>query len=208
MVFKMVFKKREFLNIIASLILLIRNLFFLIFFPYKGMRRISLEKDYWQIFFIFLLVFIYFNLSYFLTDRNYLPIFKFFIFLINFFSMIGFFYFLGRFFNKKIKKRPFFFTFSYALFPTLVWFFTALFFYFILPPPRSLSFMGKAFSIFFITFSLTIFYWKLILFYLAIRFSTGLSFFEIVYLIFLFLLWYIPYSIILYYLKIFRIPFI
>ena len=204
----MVFKKKHLFNIVASFILLIRNFFFLIFFPYKGMRKISLERDYWQIFFIFLLVFIYFNLSSFLKEESYLPIFKFFIFLINFFLMIGFFYFLGRFFNRKIKKESFLFTFSYALLPTLVWFFTVFFLYFIFPPPRNFSLMGKTFSLFFITFSLTILFWKLVLFYLAIRFSTGLSFFEIVYLVFLFLLWYFPYSIVLYYLKIFRAPFI
>jgi hypothetical protein len=204
----MVFDKKKLANITVSFIFVIRNFFFLIFFPYKGMRKISLEKDYWQIVFIFLLVFIYFKLAYFLRGNLYPATFTFLIFLVNFFLMIGFFYFLGKVFNRKIKKRALFFTFSYSLLPTLIWFFTTLFFYFILPPPRTFSLAGKIFSIFFITFSLTVFFWKLILFYLAIRFSTGLSFFKIIYLIFLFFVWYTPYSVLLYYLKIFRVPFI
>jgi hypothetical protein len=204
----MVFDKKKLANITVSFIFVIRNFFFLIFFPYKGMRKISSEKDYWQIVFIFLLVFIYFKLAYFLRENVYPATFTFFIFLVNFFLMIGFFYILGKFFNRKIKKRALFFTFSYSLLPTLVWFFTTLFFYFILPPPRTFSLAGKIFSIFFITFSLAVLFWKLILFYLAIRFSTGLSFFKIFYLIFLFFVWYTPYSVLLYYLKIFRVPFI
>jgi len=204
----MVFKKKVIIDIIASFILVIRNFFFLIVFPYKRMRKISLEKDYWQVFFIFLLVFIYFKLAYSLRHVTYPAFFTFFVFLVNFFLMIGFFYGVGKFFNRKIKKTSLVFTFSYSLLPTLIWFFMTLFFYFILPPPRTFSLMGRMFSIFFITFSLTVLFWKLILFYLALRFSTGLSFFKIFYLISLFLLWYAPYSILLYYFKIFRVPFI
>jgi len=204
----MVFRKKKIVDIIASFILVIRNFCFLIIYPYKGMRKISLENDYWQIFFIFLMVFIYFKLAYFLRGNFYPTIFTFFIFLANFFLMISFFYGLGKIFNWKIKKTALIFTFSYSLLPTLIWFFTTLFFYFVLPPPRTFSLMGRTFSIFFITFSLTVLFWKLILFYLALRFSTQVSFFKIFYLILLFLLWYAPYSVLLYYLKIFRVPFI
>jgi hypothetical protein len=50
--------------------------------------------------------------------------------------------------------------------------------------------------------------WKLILFYLAVRFSSRLSFFKIFYLILLYLSIIIPYSYILYSFKIFKIPFL
>lgn len=172
------------------------------------MRRISFEKDSRQIFFIFLLVFTYFKFIYFLKTDRYPASFTFFIFLLNFFLMIGFFYFLGKIFNHRIKLSSLIYTFSYSLFPTIIWFFSVSILYIFLPPPRTASFLGKLFSIFFITYSLVILFWKIILFYLALRFSTRLNFYRIIYFFILFLLWFIPYSVFFYYLKIFRLPFI
>jgi hypothetical protein len=80
--------------------------------------------------------------------------------------------------------------------------------YILFPPPRFPTLLGKGFSIFFIAFSISLLIWKFILFYLALRFSTKLSFFRLIYLIFLYLTWFVPYSFLLYYFKIFRVPFI
>ena len=208
----MVFKKEKILvNFITSLILVFRNFFFLIFYPYKTMRKISLEKDYWQILIIFFLVFLYFKLSYFLKDKPYPASFTFFTFLVNFFLTAGFFYFLSKFIKKKDSVTSFkslLFSLSYCLFPTLIWFESVSLLYLILPPPRTTSILGISFSIFFIAYSLSLLFWKLILVFLAIRFSLRLSFYQILYLWFLYLLWFIPYSILLYQAKLFRLPFI
>ena len=208
----MVFKKEQILvNFITSLILVFRNFFFLIFYPYKTMRKISLEKDYWQILIIFFLVFLYFKLSYFLKDKPYPASFTFFTFLVNFFLTAGFFYFLSKFIKKKDSVTSFkslLFSLSYSLFPTLIWFESVSLLYLILPPPRTTSILGISFSIFFIAYSLSLLFWKLILVFLAIRFSLRLSFYQILYLWFLYLLWFIPYSILLYQAKLFRLPFI
>jgi len=192
----------------TAFILLLRNSFLLIFYPYKTMRKIAIETDFWQIFLIFFFIFIYFKFVYFLRDNSYPASFTFFIFLFNFFIMIFFFYFLVRFFGQKPKLLPFVFTFSYSLLPTFFWFISVSFLYLLLPPPRTVSFLGQFFSIFFITYSLSLLLWKVILFYLALRFSTKLGFYRIIYMITLFILWFIPYSVLLYYLKIFRVPFI
>jgi hypothetical protein len=97
---------------------------------------------------------------------------------------------------------------SYSLFPTLIWFTTNSVLYRFLPPPRTISILGKAFSVLFLSFSISLLVWKLILVYLAIRFSSKLNFYNIVYIILLYLCIFIPYSLLLYHLKIFRIPFI
>ncbi len=110
----------------------------------------------------------------------------------------------------KIKKdfMSLVYTYSYSLLPTLIWFTTTSILYLLIPPPRSLSLLGKGFSIFFISFSLTILFWKLMLTYLALRFSLKISFYRIIYFMILYLCWFLPYSLILYNLKIFKVPFI
>jgi len=204
----MVFKKKYLINFLLIFILVLINSFRLVFSPYKAMRKIAFEKDFRQVFLIFFFVFLYFKFVYFLKEKFYPASFTFLIFLFNFFLMIFFFYFLTRFLGKKSRLVPFIFTFSYSLLPTFLWFISVSFLYLLLPPPRTASFLGQFFSIFFITYSLSLLFWKIILFYLALRFSTQLGFYRIIYMITLFILWFIPYSVLLYYLKIFRVPFI
>jgi hypothetical protein len=201
------------IDLITSFVLVIRNFFLLIFYPYKTMRKISLEKDYYQLFIIAGLVFLYFKFVYFLREKTYPATLIFIFFLFSFSLTIFFFYLVNRFFGSNKSKNEaslssFIFTFSYSLFPTLVWFLSTSILYIFLPPPRTLSLMGKGFSIFFIAFSLSLLIWKLILVYLAVRFSSKQNFLRIFYMIILYLTWFIPYSVFLYYFHFFRIPFI
>lgn len=172
------------------------------------MRKISLEEDYNQVLIIFFIIFLYFEIANKIRAYTILPILTFLAFLINFFLMTLFFYAFGRVLSREIKYKSLIFTFSYSLFPTLIWFITSSLFYFFLPPPRTASFLGSLFSIFFIAFSLSLLFWKLILSYLALRFSLKLNFYYIIYLMLLFLLLFVPYSILMYHLRIFRVPFI
>lgn len=196
------------IDLITALVLVIRNFILLIFYPYKTMRKISFEKDYYQLLIIFGLVFLYFKFIYFLRDKPYPATLIFLIFLFNFFLTVFFFYFLSKVFEKRLNWKSFVFTFSYSLFPTLIWFLSTSMLYILLPPPRTLSLLGKGFSIFFIAYSLSLLIWKFILVYLAVRFSSKQNFFRILYMIVLYLIWFIPYSILLYNFKLFRIPFI
>ena len=192
---------------ITAFILVIKNFFLLIFFPYKTMRKIEREKDYYQLGIIFLLVFIYFKFIYFLRNNPYPATFVFIIFLINFLLTTGFFYLVSKN-SGKVNFKSFVFTFSYSLFPTLIWFICNSILYVLLPPPRTLSFLGKGFSIFFVAFSLSLLAWKLILVYLSLRFSSRLGIYRILYMIFLYMIWFIPCTIFLYHFKLFRVPFI
>lgn len=198
----------QIIDILSSTVIIIRRFIFLIFSPYKTMRKISLEKDYLQVGIILVIVFLYFKFVYFLKDKPYPATFTFLIFLFHFFLTVGFFYVLSRFSRYKVEGSAFIFTFSYALFPTLIWFLSTSIFYILAPPPRGLSFLGKGFSIFYTAYSLSLFAWKMILVYLALRFSSKAHFFQIVYVFTLYLLWFLPYSILLYYFRIFRVPFI
>lgn len=196
------------LNIIVSALIVVRRFFLLTFYPYKTMRKISLESDYYQVGIILFLVFLYFKFVYFLRDKPYPATLIFLVFLSHFFFTIFFFYLCFGLKSKKMKITNLLFTFSYSLLPSLIWFSSTSLLYILVPPPRTFSLMGRAFSIFFITFSLAIVAWKMILVYLALRFSAKQSFYKIIFALILYLAWFIPYSLFLYHLKLFRIPFI
>ena len=195
-------------NIFASVLIVCRNFIFLILAPYKTMRTISQEKDTAQLVMIFLLVLWYFLLGYRSKPLNYPAIVSYGLFVCNFIGTVWFFYILTRLLFKAGNWRSLVFTLSYTLLPTLIWFGTNSVLYILLPPPRTLSFLGRAFSIFFVSFSLSLLVWKTILVYLALRFSTGQSFVKIMYLLSLYVCIFLPYTILLYYLKLFRVPFI
>ncbi len=175
------------------------------------MRHISEEKDLFQPAIIIGIIFIYFKFIYYLRDKIYPATLIYFLFIINLLLTVSFFYFLSKLFSKNKKEitfSSFLFTFSYSLLPTLVWFLSTSVLFIFLPPPRTFSLLGKGFSIFFIAYSLSLLIWKLILGYLAIRFSSKQNFFIIIFMIIFYLIWFTPYSIFLYQLKLFRIPFI
>lgn len=191
----------------ASLTIVLQRALHLIFYPYKTMRRIAMEQDLWQIIIIFLCALSYFLFANILRNYPYHPLFLFFIFCGNFMMSVTFFYFGAKMFRQPVPWKPFFFTFTYTLIPTLVWFAASSALYALIPPPRTMSMLGKTFSLVFITFSISLLIWKIILWFLAVRFSTRLAFYRIMYLMLLYLCAFAPYTILLYSLKIFRVPF-
>ena len=195
-------------KILASIIIVFRNFIFLVFSPYKTLRKISQEKDYSQLLIILLLVFLYFKFIYYLREPIFPATVIFLFFMINFLIMISLFYLLSKMFYKKIMFSSFLFTFMYSLLPTFIWFVANSLFFYFLPPPRTMSFLGRGFSIFFIAFSLSLLLWKIILIYLSLRFSSRQGFYRIIFMICIYLVIFIPVSILFSFFKIFRIPFI
>lgn len=200
--------KNIIIDFVTSCVIVLRRFNLLIFLPYKTMRKISKENDYEQLFFLYLLVYVYFYGAYRIRPTDVIPLVSFISFFGLFIITVSFFYLFSRMFSKDIRVSSFVFTLSYSLFPTLIWFITNSLFYYFLPPPRTLSILGKAFSIFFIAFSISLLVWKLILIYCAIRFSSKFGFYRIMYSFILYLCLLIPASLLLYQLNIFRIPFI
>ncbi|KKP29283.1 MAG: hypothetical protein UR15_C0018G0009, partial [Parcubacteria group bacterium GW2011_GWA2_31_28] len=187
--------KKTAISLAASLILVIRNFFFLIFFPYKTMRRISQENDVLQLLIILIFIYIYFHIANNVKVFAIHPILMLVIVLAQLFVTVLFFYGFNRIWEKKVNFTSFVYTFSYSFLPTLIWFSANTILYYVLPPPRTLSMTGKAFSIVFVAFSLSLLLWKIILVYLAIRFSSKRNFYSIIYGIILYLCIFLPYSV-------------
>jgi hypothetical protein len=69
---------------------------------------------------------------------------------------------------------------AYTLVPTVCWFMVTSLLYVVLPPPRTASVPGIVFSVIFLLFSATMFWWKITLAYLTLRFSMRLDLAKII----------------------------
>jgi len=204
------------LNIIASSLIVLRRCLLLVLSPYVVMRNISKERDVGQLAVIFLAVFGYFwyasairlhSSNVFLVSSN--AIVSSITFILVFITAVVYFFLYSQKKGGTINNiEPFIFCFAYSLIPTLVWFYITSSLYVLLPPPRTVSILGISYSYIFIVFSLIVLLWKTIIVYLAVRFSSWLSFQEIIYGVLLFFVWFTPLSYLLYFMKIFRVPFI
>ena len=126
----------------------------------------------------------------------------------NIFVVSLFIYVFGTLLGGKGSFQSVLLTWSYTLIPTLIWFFVTSLIYIILPPPRTLSLPGKLFSILYVAFSLSMLYWKIVLYYLSARFSLKLDLPKIAYMSTLFSLYIGFYGIFMYKIGVYRIPFI
>jgi hypothetical protein len=189
----------------ASFILFLRRIVGLIFTPYVTMRKISLDTSWGELFFIFIFSLFYFFITnavrYWLNGL--IGAASLFGISIIFFSLMpaG----QGTYTDRLVRI---FRTWAYTLIPTLIWFYSTLLFYFLLPPPRTASVWGQLFSIFYIAFSASLLIWKLILVYLSIRFSLRVHLYRVIYYILIYLALSIPLWIFLYKAGISRIPFV
>jgi len=192
----------------AAFFIIFKRTVLLIWYPYRTMRDIALYGNAHQTIVIFIIALLYFLLSYSLRGSVLRGGAVYLVFILLFMATVVFFYVLSKPFRKEANVRSFIYTFSYTLVPTLFWFISNLFLFIILPPPRTMSVPGRGFSAFFVTYSVSLLVWKLILVYLAIRFSSRLGLYRIIYMFLLYAVIFIPLSLLLYHLKIFRIPFI
>lgn len=189
---------------LTSFILFLRNSFGLIFTPYATMRKISLESKRSEIIWILLLTILYFLITN--TVRFWMSGFMggLALYLVS----IALLSVLPAFGTYKDRCKRILLTWSYTLLPTLIWFYSTLLFYFLIPPPRTTSILGKSFSIFYIAFSGSLLVWKLILMYLSIRFSLRVHLYRVIYYLLLYFALSIPLWILLYKSGISRIPFV
>ena len=193
---------------LATVVLFFQRFIGLIITPYKTMRKISQDTDKSQTIFIFIIVYIYFLLMQDLKEYMYPSYIMFFIFLVNFLITVVFFRGVSWILHGNAHSIKIIHTLAYSLMPTLIWFISNSILFVILPPPHSYTMYGKLFSIFFLSYSISLLIWKIMLFYLAIRFSTGMKFLSICYVVMLYLCIFLPATFFLYQLQIFRVPFI
>lgn len=117
-------------------------------------------------------------------------------------------YFVGKKFGGSEDFLGVFSLWAFSLIPTYLWFFTTVILYLILPPPRTTSIYGYSLSILFIAYSISLLWWKIILYYLTLRHACKLSLQKIAKASFI--LWPagVIYSFLTYKLGVFKIPFI
>jgi len=192
-------RSSTFSSAIASLLIVLRRSILLIFTPYKTMRKISIETDYMQLFWIGLFVLLYFLI---------VGIAKILTFLVLFAGTIAIMYAVGRGWKKVVKVSSILFAFCYSLLPTAIWFYLSLALFYLLPPPRTPSLQGKIFSVLYVSFSLSLLFWKLILTYLAIRFSLKLGFYSSMFTLIFYILCIITISYFGFTLGLSKVPFI
>lgn len=178
------------------------------------MRRVA-EPSWGEIYTIFFLVYLYFSYASVIRSKSLHPLVistsaikTFGFFLLTFTLTVYFFHFLASFLKLNTSKQKLASTFAYSLLPTLLWFFSTSTLFLLFPPPRGENILGLSLSLVFVIVSLSLLLWRLILFYLSLRFATKASFQQILLMMLLFAIWFLPFSFLMYYLDIFRVPFI
>lgn len=204
------------LSYIRSFILFGRNLIGSINTPYITYRKLASEKiDLRQTVFIPMFVILYFVFvstlrsgirnPYLLTVKfNLLVLASIFGFLI----MLGLFYIGSSLVGGKRDLRKIYTLWIFSLIPTLIWFFATSILFLFLPPPRTMSVFGKLYSVVFISFSTSVLLWKVILYYLTLRFSLRVDLWKIIQISAVVAPFIFIYSLLMYRMGIFRIPFI
>ncbi len=202
-------------EIIALIIIVFRNFLYLVITPYKAIRNISQHSRFSECLVIFLLVFLYFNYASAIRTQSFHPLVitssaiqSFSYFILTFYITVCFFKLISILFNLKTTILSLTTTFAYSLLPTLIWFYVTSSLFILFPPPRGENFWGLSLSLIFVVFSLSLLLWRIILLYLSLRFATKASFGQIILMILFFMTWFLPASYAMYFLHIFRVPFI
>lgn len=204
------------LGVIRNFLLFLRNTVGCINNPYATYRRLADEKGrQWHSTFIFLFSIIYFLFASLVRIGKANPFLLTIQFntlflggVLGFLTIVLSLFLLGKLVGGKGNIQSVFTLWSYTLLPTLVWFFTTSFLYIILPPPRTTSLSGKVYSVVFFSFSLALFFWKVILYYLTLRFGLRIDLFRILFISLVIVLEMVLFSLFMYRLAIFRIPFL
>jgi hypothetical protein len=204
-------------SFLASIILVFRNTYRLIQDPYKTMREIAKERDVVQILLIFSVCCCYFLYAATVRHGSIDPviitssaIISSISFITTFALFIVFIYLIGKKYGVKhedVVPRAVHLA-TYSLLPTLTWFWLTSTLFVLVPPPRHATPLGILFSIFFIIYSLTFLDLRIMMLYVTIRFSLRTSFQQTVKIMFIYFALFFPYSLILYKLGLFRVPFI
>lgn len=114
----------------------------------------------------------------------------------------------GRLVGGKGKLTGVGIAWAYTLVPTTVWFLVTSLLYVLLPPPRTERWQGITFSLLYLVFSVTLFFWKGMLAYLTLRFGLRLDLGKILLVTAVIAPLVGVYSFAMYRFGIFKVPFI
>jgi hypothetical protein len=125
-------------------------------------------------------------------------------FLLSFFALL----IMAELLKQRDRKLIIFNLWAFSYIPTYIWFGVTAILFLLLPPPRTESLLGQSFSIFFISFSLFVFLWKLLLYYLTLRIGLRMTLLEVVLASILLFPLFGIFSLASYKMGIFRVPFV
>jgi hypothetical protein len=183
--------------------------------PYETYRRINRQENIWELPFVAIILSLYFAIASLVKTEAFRPylLTKQFVLLtgaaiISYAIATFIFYKSAKLVGGVGTLRRVAMGWGYTLYPTLIWFLSTSILYIFLPPPRTSSAAGMAFSVLYLVFSTTLFFWKAILLYLTLRFGMRLTLPRILLVLALSLPLLGIYSYGMYILGIFKIPFI
>ncbi len=183
--------------------------------PYETYRKISSDGKPWELGFIAVCAVCYFATAAIVKTSLFRP----FLLTRQFFALfsgaaatyiiaVGLFWTVGKLFGAKGTLRGLGISWGYTLLPTIVWFWVTSLLYVTVPPPRTTAPMGVAFSVLYLLFSATLLFWKVTLAYLSLRFALRLDLVKILATSAIVLSILAVYSVGMYWLGLFRVPFI
>lgn len=195
---------------------LIRILIGLFHRPYETYRTLSQRQDLRFVPFVFVFILVYLLLAG--VAKGGLRIHPLFL-TASFFKIVSgiaalyigvifFFIFCGRVLQAEVNIKRLINLWTFTLIPTALWFIMTPLFFIVLPPPRGFGFAGQLASSVFIALSISLLFWKIILYYLTLRFGLKISMGKILVITTFFLPLASLMSIILNRMGVFRVPFL
>lgn len=201
--------------LVVALVSFGRNIIGLVTRPYETCRRIVEKGSLLELLYVGSVLVLYFILASVVKIASFRPFLltRQFIVLagaafITYCLAVALFWGIGRLIRAPGKPKGLALLWGYSLIPTSVWFFVTSLLYVLLPPPRTTSVQGILFSVLFLVFSITLFLWKITIAYLTLRFGLKLDLGKILFVSVTAVPLLALYSIGMYRLGIFRIPFI
>ncbi len=183
--------------------------------PYETYRRMTAKASLVELLFLALTVALYFAAAALVKTASFRPFLLTREFLaLSFGAGTGFvltlavFFFVGRLLGGVGRFATLAVLWGYTLLPTVFWFLATSVLYLILPPPRTQSMAGIAFSVVYLVFSSMLLAWKVTLGYLTLRFGMKLDLVRIGGVVIAAAASWGLYSVLMYRLGIFRIPFL
>lgn len=183
--------------------------------PYETYRDIEKRGRSGEMVYIGLLVAAYFFLSSIVKIASFHPLiltrFAFILFVTavaGFVLIVSLILGVGRALGKSATFERIGILWAYTLVPTVVWFLCTSLLYVLIPPPRTTQFTGVSLSIVYLVLSAMIFWWKLTLTYLTLRFGLKLDFGKILIVVLVSVPVLLLWSYLLYILGIYKVPFL
>jgi hypothetical protein len=192
-----------------------RNMVGLVTKPYETYRKIVNHGSRWELIPLAILIGSYLGIASVVKIAAFRPyiLTKQFVVLgtavmITYGLVIGLLWIFGKIVGGKGELKTIALGWAYTLVPTTIWFLATSLLYVLIPPPRTGRPLGILFSVLFLLFSSVLFFWKIILSYLTLRFGMKLDLLRIGIVFCIVIPIVAMYSIAMYQLGIFKIPFV